>query len=76
MRNFLDNRNTTRMNAQHASFFVITECARPLCTKLAEFVTSGTEGYFGSEHICYEHAKDEPDAVRCLCHRAAMPALA
>ena len=74
MKNFLNNRTTIQMKAQATSFFVFTECARPGCTKLGEFLTSGTVGIFGSEHICYEHAKDEPDAARCLCHRAAVPA--
>ena len=74
MKNFLNNRTTTQIKAQATSFFVFTECARPNCTKSAEFVTSGIAGIFGSEHICYEHAKDEADAVRCLCHRAPAPA--
>ena len=74
MNNFLNNRNSNQMSEQTTSFFVFTECARPGCTKLAEFVTSGIFGYFGSEHICYGHAKDEPDASRCLCHRAAVTA--
>ena len=74
MKNFLNNENTTLMNEQTASFFLFTECARPNCTKSAEFVTSGIAGIFGSEHICYEHSKDEADAVRCLCHRATAPA--
>ena len=74
MKNFLNNRNRIQMNAQPTGFFVFTECARPGCTKLAEFLTSGIVGPFGSEHICYEHAKDETDAARCLCHRAAVPA--
>ena len=74
MKNFLNNRTTTQTKAQATSFFVFTECARTGCTKNAEFLTSGIAGIFGSEHICYEHAKDEPDAARCLCHRAAVPA--
>ena len=37
------------------------------CVKVAEFVKVTGSRAFEREHLCYEHGKDEPDTIRCLC---------
>lgn len=71
LNNFLNSSIATLNKPQPSVWVNFPQCDRPFCTKMAEFVTGGTDGHFGSEHICYQHAKDEKDATRCLCGPAA-----
>ena len=52
---------------QYAKWEILPGCAKSPCEKVAEFVHATGPYPFDTHHLCYEHGKDEPNAIRCLC---------
>ena len=46
---------------------ILPECVRKPCDKVAEFVKVTGSRAYERDHLCYEHGKDEPNTIRCLC---------
>ena len=52
---------------QYKDWQILPECERRPCGKVAEFVKATGSRAYEREHLCYEHGKDEPNTIRCLC---------
>ncbi len=53
--------------AKYDHWQILPGCERKPCGKVAEFVKVTDSRAYAREHLCYEHGKDEPDTIRCLC---------